>query len=648
MLWGLLYVLLALALLWDTVQGCVTDTDCGSLDDAQPGLCFSGVCQCGVGYGNAVNTTDPSVCALVCVPPPIPDATTFLSEPTVEVTASGGQLVVSVSIAPFLKQTPTTMAFLHPVNGTRCSLLPLYLGSQLWTQTVSSNSTNTTDSNNVTTVASTCINQYDFRAPFADTVSESPCWLQQPDISESAAQSSITYSVYSTLVEVIQNGFGPVNQAERAANDVALTLAFRRNYTIQIARSFSLSSVPFQAAANGGILYRLVKIDYDILHHAIIATVQTQTAVAAKLANVRVSAGAAILGVTNVLNVTTPSDCDSNSPVGKCNQFHAVSLSDSPCSVSGAELVLSARFVCANGSDASTCGFFNLPVNDTYTLGNMFLTYDSCPRVVVFGVDSANSYLRLHTDVARRVPLTQQTTLGTVLFGRASVVPSAGASFQSISLTSLNVVSVDVVAGNTDLGNQLSSTFMTLLSTATQTTPNGGIWDFDLFLDANFFSPVKVYYLIGTFAMTFANTGTLVRREILPIIGGDLIASMQHVRRAEFLPSRAGATVNQGVFSQTFRMGVVSTTQSTGTTKGITSSSFTGMATTTASSSGGPPIAMVAGIICAVVLVGAAVVIVLVIIRKKRKQIKGIVADGPIRTEAPSSVVYAVKERQLL
>jgi hypothetical protein len=50
----------------------------------------------------------------------------------VTVTAAGGNLVFDVSLAPFLKQTPTSMSFLNPVNGTSCHLMPEALGLAEW------------------------------------------------------------------------------------------------------------------------------------------------------------------------------------------------------------------------------------------------------------------------------------------------------------------------------------------------------------------------------------------------------------------------------------------------------------------------------------------------------------------------------------
>jgi hypothetical protein len=134
----LLAVLALFSLLLSVCVGCSSALDCGSLDYTQPGRCVSGVCQCGVGYSGD-RLVDPFLCSLTCQPAPVPDAFTFLNEPNVTVTAVGGNLVFDVSMAPFLKQTPTSMSFLNPVDGSACHLMPDALGRAEWTQSVQTN-----------------------------------------------------------------------------------------------------------------------------------------------------------------------------------------------------------------------------------------------------------------------------------------------------------------------------------------------------------------------------------------------------------------------------------------------------------------------------------------------------------------------------
>jgi hypothetical protein len=74
-------------------QGCIKDTDCGSLDISQSGNCFEGFgCQCGIGYepsGLVLPDGLPSSCTFVCTPPAA-SATDSLIEPNVTVTAAAG------------------------------------------------------------------------------------------------------------------------------------------------------------------------------------------------------------------------------------------------------------------------------------------------------------------------------------------------------------------------------------------------------------------------------------------------------------------------------------------------------------------------------------------------------------------------------
>jgi hypothetical protein len=72
---------------------CTQNSDCGSQDATQPGLCVSGTCQCGFGY-SPDRAIDPTSCSLTCSPPPVPDGTAFLLEPNVTVTAIAGLCLV--------------------------------------------------------------------------------------------------------------------------------------------------------------------------------------------------------------------------------------------------------------------------------------------------------------------------------------------------------------------------------------------------------------------------------------------------------------------------------------------------------------------------------------------------------------------------
>lgn len=167
-----------------------------------------------------------------------------------------------------------------------------------------------------------------------------------------------------------------------------ITLAFRRDYTIKFATSFAVTASPFQTLGNGAILYRLVRVDYDILNRAISVTVQTRTSVLAHVTNVLYLAGSSL----NVPPVTgepnTGATCDPTSPGGKCDQFHTIRLSSTPCKVETASMTLTAVFECANGYQPNQCGFTNMPPANTFTLNNILLSYDACARVVQYGIDT--------------------------------------------------------------------------------------------------------------------------------------------------------------------------------------------------------------------------------------------------------------------
>merc|ERR1739848_747590 len=71
--------------------------------------------------------------------------------------------------------------------------------------------------------------------------------------------------------------------------------------------------------------------------------------------------------------------------------------------------------------------------------------------------------------------------------------------------------------GPIDLGNQLSAPFMTLLSSATSTSASNPQWDFDVLMEPTFFSVTESYFLEATLELTFANTGPLTRKLVLPL-----------------------------------------------------------------------------------------------------------------------------------
>jgi len=256
-------------------------------------------------------------------------------------------------------------------------------------------------------------------------------------------------------------------------------------------------TIVVQPLSGAGIQYRLVTIDYDLLGNAIAATVQTRTPASAKVANVQLSADSSGLAPV-VSGPTTGAACDAASPAGSCDQFHEIRFANDPCSVSAAEMVLTAELKYQS-------------VQSSFRMDNLIVTYDACPRVVQYGVDVAVSFLRLHEDVPRDVPLTRPARQGSKLYGRCSVEPSAGGTFQTVTLASLNVMQQSA-GGPIDLGDKLGESYLLMLSALSQNNPSNTVWDFELEMDPSVFLPGNTYYLEATLEMTFANTGPLTRK----------------------------------------------------------------------------------------------------------------------------------------
>jgi uncharacterized integral membrane protein len=388
--------------------------------------------------------------------------------------------------------------------------------------------------------------------------------------------------------------------------------------------------------------YRLVTIDYDVTGHAIGVTVQTQTSNIARVANVTVATGiGGSTGIASVIGLpVTGASCDANSAPGSCDQFHVIRFSDTPCSVSGAELVLSVVFTCANGSNATMCGFVNVNVGAVYRLPNLLLSYDACPRVVQYGVNAQQSWLRLHVDAPRTVVLATPSTQGATVYGRCSIVPTAGAQFQSVTLSSLAVIRQDI-SGPTNLGNKLAASFMSLVSTAVQTSPSNPVWDFDMALDATFFSITETYYLEATLELVFTNTGPLTRRLRFPLINN--AASTQTMAKslrqqlsfattptmdlvAVFGRATSPSISAGGIYSQTFRMLAASaTTASIGATAAV------GPATTgTSSPLSSSSLPMIIGIAVGVAAIVAGIVLIAFIVIRRRRLRDRANSDTPL------------------
>merc|ERR1712065_85355 len=108
-------VSLFLSLIPVALGGCLTNSDCGSESNVQPGLCLGaeGICQCGFGYqGNA--PLQPTECIFNCTPKEI-SSSGFLNELDVNITVQENQLILSVQPDPYAEQEPAK----HPNNSTR-------------------------------------------------------------------------------------------------------------------------------------------------------------------------------------------------------------------------------------------------------------------------------------------------------------------------------------------------------------------------------------------------------------------------------------------------------------------------------------------------------------------------------------------------
>jgi hypothetical protein len=241
-------------------------------------------------------------------------------------------------------------------------------------------------------------------------------------------------------------------------------------------------------------------------------------------------------------------------------------------------MVLTASFLCSDGSIASSCGF--QAVQSVFTLNQLILNYDACPRVVEYGIDSANSFLRLHDDVPRAVPVSAPALQGSTLYGRCSVLPTAGSTFQSVTLSAMRVFQAGGANGPIDLGDQISAGFISFASSLVSNSPTNPVWDFDLVMDPTFFSIANTYYLEATLDLTFANTGPLTRSLRINLVNP----------KARALPTgmqlyalRDGQSTDneqqQGVASNTFNLRAAEDE-----------------ATTSAASSGSSDTAMIAGI----------------------------------------------------
>merc|ERR1711991_892139 len=349
-------------------------------------------------------------------------------------------------------------------------------------------------------------------------------------------------------------------------------------------------TIVVQPLSGAGIQYRLVTIDYDLLGNAIAATVQTRTPASAKVANVQLSADSSGLAPV-VSGPTTGAACDAASPAGSCDQFHE------------------------------------------FRLYNLILTYDACPRVVQYGLDSAVSFLRLHEDVPRAVPVSVPAQQGSTLYGRCSVEPSAGATFQSVTLSALNVIQQSA-GGPIDLGDKLGESYLLMLSALSQNSPTNPVWDFNLDMDPSVFLLANTYYLEATLDLTFANTGPLTRKLRMPLLarasGAKLRSTLSnpHAVALVALSERADndSETQEGIFSNTLEMRAAAA--GAAAADGDSSSAESGSNT-----------AMIAGIAGGVagLVVVSAFIVAAVVFKKRRDSRERSASDAPLRSVGVSN-----------
>merc|ERR1711916_298416 len=95
----------------------------------------------------------------------------------------------------------------------------------------------------------------------------------------------------------------------------------------------------------------------------------------------------------------------------------------------------------------------------------------------------------------------------------------------------------------------------TLLSDAVQTSPSNPQWIFDLNFDGTFFDITEQYFLEATLNLVFANTGSLTKRIVMPLLPK---ARRTTGKMTEIVVRQASGDDNQSsqdeVKSSTFRL----------------------------------------------------------------------------------------------
>merc|ERR1712065_118810 len=145
--------------------------------------------------------------------------------------------------------------------------------------------------------------------------------------------------------------------------------------------------------------------------------------------------------------------------------------------------------------------------------------------------------------MGRAVPVSAPAQQGSTLYGRCSVEPSAGATFQSVTLSALNVIQQSA-SGPIDLGDKLGESHGLMLSALSQNSPTNPVWDFNLEMDPSIFLLANTYYLEATLDLTFANTGPLTRKLRTTLSNPHAVALVALSERAD-----NDSETQEGIFS---------------------------------------------------------------------------------------------------
>ena len=196
--------------------------------------------------------------------------------------------------------------------------------------------------------------------------------------------------------------------------------------------------------------------------------------------------------------------------------------------------------------DPVACGFGNVAPGNVYTLENLLIQYDSCPRSKSYGIDLGQSGLSLYTNSARSNPVSSPLSFDSTVFGRISLRALGSSKFSSATLQSLNLVRQG--SPNVDLGNQLASTIVTLVSPLVNTDRLNPVFDFEATMAPAVFDLNEVYFWQAAIDTVFEETGNLTkRRQVVQYLAPRAIPAKREgvsSRSFEFRAELAGSEEN--------------------------------------------------------------------------------------------------------